>query len=345
MDHATLVESLKAPTFYDHPVESVEYLQTHISSLFLTGEFAYKLKKPIDFGFLDFSTPELRQRYCEAELSLNRRLAPSMYLRVTPITLTSGNPTLGGEGEAVDWLVVMRQLDGRRLGPEVLEAGELTGDLIDAVVDKLVPFYQQADTGPGIDNFGQPEEFKINTDENFAQTANFVGRALDRQHYEDIREYTKRFFVINRELFLRRVSQGRIRDCHGDLHLGNIFFEQEPTIFDCIEFNERFRYSDIAVDLAFFFMDLEFRGHRDLAQHFLDSYVERSGDHELPQLMDFYCCYRAYVRGKIACFTSADPALDSEARKDQIGLARSYFELAHQYAGGSGLADQQGASR
>jgi aminoglycoside phosphotransferase family enzyme/predicted kinase len=334
VDHATLVEALKDPSFYPHPVDAVELIQTHISSVFLTGQYVYKLKKPVNFGFLDFSTVGLRHRYCEAELELNFRLAPSVYLRVAPLTLEGGKLAIDGAGEIVDWVVVMRQMDGERLGPQVLESGELGVSHIDALLDKLVPFYRDAATGPGIDEYGDIEGVRFNTDENFNQTHEFVDKALSKRRFDNIRAFTNRFYDANAELFQRRIDEGRIRESHGDLHLRNIFFQDEPVIFDCIEFNERFRCGDVAVDLAFLAMDLDFRGRPELAEHLINGYVERSGDRELPKLIDFYRCYRAYVRGKIACFTYADPGLDEEARQAQLDLARRYFRLAHQYAGG-----------
>jgi aminoglycoside phosphotransferase family enzyme len=333
MDHTALVEAMSSPDFYDYPVASVKYIQTHVSSLFLTGEYVYKLKKPVDFGFLDFTTAELRRCCCEKELELNRRLAPAVYLRVASIKVENGVPALDGSGEVVDWVVVMRQLDESLLGPAVLAAGDLTADKIDAVVDTLVPFYQRAATGPGVDEFGRIDVVKFNTDENFEQTAANVGTAITEPQYDQIRAYTNRFYRENQDLFERRISGGWIRECHGDLHLGNIFFESPPVIFDCIEFNERFRCSDVAVDLAFLVMDLDFQGRPELARRVIDRYVAGSGDEELPKLIGFYACYRAYVRGKIACFTAADPAVGEQARRDQIELAQRYFALAHQYAG------------
>jgi len=334
LDHDRLVEALKEPDFYPHPVAGVEFLQTHISSVFLTGDYAYKLKKRVDFGFLDFTTAELRRKFCEAEVALNRRLAPSVYLRVAAITLEEGRPVLDGDGAPVDYLVVMRQMDGTRLGPEVLARGELTAEMIDDLVDILVPFYRQAATGKGVDCHGTVEAVRFNTDENFAQTADFVGTALSRRRYDEIRAFTDGFYDSHAELFERRIAEGRIRESHGDLHLGNICFEDETQIFDCIEFSERLRCGDVAVDLAFLAMDLDFRGLPDLAQGLIRRFVELSGDTELPELIDFYRCYRAYVRGKIACFTLSAPGLSEAARAEQLDLARRYFALAHRYAGG-----------
>ena len=332
MDHPALVEAMRNSAFYPHPVGEVRLIQTHVSAVFLTGEFAYKLKKPVDFGFLDFSTEELRRLNCEKELSLNRRLAPQVYLRVAPISLEDGRPTLDGPGDPIDWVVVMRQLDQELLGPRVLESGGLTGAKIDALVDILVPFYQRARTGPEVDRWARPEVFKFTTDENFEQTAGNVGEAISRPAYDLIRDFTNTFFEERRDLFERRIGEGRIRECHGDLHLGNIFFEEKPVIFDCIEFNERLSCTDVAADLGFLAMDLDFRGEPDLAERVIHRYVEISGDAEFPEIVGFYSCYRAYVRGKIACFTAADPALDESGRKEQIQLASRYFDLAYRYA-------------
>jgi aminoglycoside phosphotransferase family enzyme len=292
--------------------------------------------KPVDFGFLDFTTVELRKNFCQKELELNRRLAPSVYLRVEPITVEDGHPVLGGPGPAVDWVVVMQQLDQRRLGPRVLERGELSVEMIESVVDVLVPFYRAAKTGPGVDEFGAMEVVKFNTDENFEQTEGYVGSAIPRGEYDDIMSATDRFYEEKGGIFHRRIEEGWTRECHGDLHLGNIFFETPPVIFDCIDFNERFRCSDVAVDLAFLVMDLDFQGVPDLARRVVEHYVDRAGDEGFLEMVDFYCCYRAYVRGKIACFTSSDPALSPAEQERQLGLAREYFHLAHRYATAGG---------
>ncbi len=334
MDHVELVEALKDPAFYGPSVEKVEFIQTHISSVFLTGDRVYKLKKPVNFGFLDFSTVELRELNCKAEVELNRRLAPEVYLGVEPITRQGDRLRIGGDGEILDWLVVMRQLDGDLLGGSVLERGELTEHHVGQLVEQLVPFYEGARTGEGIDRWGTLEAVKYNTDENFTQTREYMGKLITRERYEHIRDWTNEFYEQRADLFARRVAEGRVRESHGDLHLDNIFFQDPPIIFDCIEFNERFRSGDVAADLAFLAMDLDFRGRPDLARHLIDGYVEASGDQGLLELLDFYKCYRAYVRGKISCFTAADPALDAIQRRKWKNQARHYFGLAYRYAGG-----------
>ena len=336
MDHASLVTALREPSFYPHRVEQVGFLQTHISSLFLTGDKVYKLKKPVNFGFLDFSTLDLRERYCRAEVELNRRLAPEVYLGVRALTLEGDLLQLDGEGEVVDWLVEMRQLDQELLGVRMLERGELDEQNIDELVEILAPFYERARSGDGVDEFGTIQAVKFNTDENFAQTEAYAGKLISRDRFNYIRDWTNAIYEDRRELFEHRVETGRIRESHGDLHLDNIFFQDPPVIFDCIEFNDRLRCGDVAVDLAFLAMDLDFRGRPDLSRRLVDRFVEASGDRELLELLDVYKCYRAYVRGKICSFTSADPAVNAEQRRLQKNLARHYFGLAYRYAGGGG---------
>lgn len=334
MDHESLVRALKEPSFYDRPVKSVQYIQTHISSVFLTDDRAYKLKKPVDFGFLDFTTPELRGRFCEAEVELNRRLAPETYLGTARITLDQDRPTLNGTGEAIDHLVVMRRLDGDRMGLEVLRRGELSPEMIDQLVDRLEPFYRAAATGGPVNVLGGVDHIRYNVEENFQDMEHYLGQAMFRTRFQEIVAYAERFLVDRVDLFQRRIDQGRIRECHGDLHLGNICFQDPPVIFDCIEFNQRFRCHDVASDLGFLAMDLDFHGRRDLSRRLIDLYIDRSGDGELAELINFYKCYRACVRGKIHSFTSDDPALDRESTRREMGRARRYFKLAHRYAGG-----------
>ena len=185
-----------------------------------------------------------------------------------------------------------------------------------------------------MDGYGTLEAVRFNTDENFAQTEAHVGKLISRQRYDHIRAYVDRFYRERAELFARRIAEGRIRDCHGDLHLINVFVYDPPVIFDCIEFNDRLRCGDVAADLAFLAMDLDFRGRPDLARRLVDGYVAASGDDGLRELLDFYRCYRAYVRGKVSSFTASDPALDAAERRAQRNLARHYFGLAYRYAGG-----------
>ncbi len=336
MDHAAIIEGLLDPDAYPHPVDEIVHLQTHISSILLTGDRAYKIKKPVDFGFLNFSTVELREVNCRREVELNGRLAPDMYLGIEPVRFDGEHVTLGqGDGEIVDWAVAMKQLDGDQLGVGVLERGELTHDKLADLVDILVPFYRNARRGPDVDAYGEIEAIKFNTDENFVQTESYIGKLISRERFDHIREWTNRFFIEHEELFTRRISEGRIRECHGDLHLDNIFFCDPPVVFDCIEFNDRLSCGDVAMDIGFLAMDLDARGRPDLSRYFVDRFVEASGDEELRELMDFYKTYRAYVRGKVAAFTSDDPNLSEVEKRRNRNAARHSFGLAYSYTGGT----------
>ena len=334
MDHAAIIEKLLDPQAYPHPVGKITHLQTHVSSILLTGERAYKIKKPVDFGFLNFSTLELREVNCRREVALNARLASDVYLGVEPIRSDGDRVWIGdGDGETVEWAVAMKQLDDAQLGGGVLERGELTEARLDALVDVLVPFYQDARTGPEVNAYGEIPAIKFNTDENFVQTESYIGKLISRDRFEHIRRWTNTFFEDNRKLFERRIRDGRIRECHGDLHLDNIFFCDPPVVFDCIEFNDRLSCGDVAMDIGFLAMDLDARERPDLSRYFVDRYVAESGDEELRDLMDFYKTYRAYVRGKVAAFTSDDPNLSPDEQRSNRNAARRSFGQAYRYTG------------
>lgn len=335
MDHAAIVEGLLRPGAYPHPVGEITHLQTHISSILLTGDTAYKVKKPVDFGFLNFSTLELRERHCRREVELNRRLAPGVYRGVEPVTFDGETVAIAGDGEIVDWAVAMQQLDGALLGVGFLERGELGREHLDRLVEVLVPFYENARTGPGVDEYGEIDAVRYNTDENFVQTEAYIGKLISRERFEHIRGWTDAFYVERAPLFERRITAHRIRECHGDLHLNNVFFCNPPVVFDCIEFNDRLACGDVASDVAFLAMDLDARGRPELSEHFVGRFVARSGDEELRELVGFYKTYRAYVRAKVAAFTSEDPALDAMQQREQRNAARQYFGLAYHYAAGT----------
>lgn len=329
---AGLIDAFSDPAFYHHPVTEVHHRQTHISHVFLTGLRAFKIKKPVDFGFLDFTTLDKRRHFLNQELILNRRLCPEVYLEVLPVTDEDGRLRLGGQGRAVEYALVMLQMDENRLMNRLFEAGEVGGPQVEAVAEVMVPFYETAATGGKIDRYGRPEVFRVNTDENFAQTEKYVGGPLTQETFETIRAYTDRFLDQRADLFARRIAGGRIRDGHGDLHMGNIILGSRVYVFDCIEFNDRFRYGDVAVDLAFLAMDLDYHGRPDLADRLIGVYVERSGDRDIHHVLDFYKCYRAYVRGKIDCFT-ADGEADPARQEAHLAAARAYFDLARSYTG------------
>lgn len=332
MDLSALKKALLSPDLYpDHP-PAIQLAETHISLVFLTGNYVYKVKKPVNFGFLDFTTLEKRKYYCEQEMTLNRRLAPSLYLGVVNITEANNQITLEGKGRTVEYAVKMKQIPEDLLMDRLLKRNELTPPMLEAISDTLARFYVTAETSHRIKSFARPERIKQDTDENFEQTEKYIGVTISEEVYQDVKEKTNQFFQTQGEVFYQRISEERIRDCHGDLRLEHIFWGEEISIFDCIEFNERFRYTDVAADIAFLAMDLDYNGREDLGDHFIRSYVKASEDQGLMNLLDFYKCYRAYVRGKVESFRLDDPSISPEEKRGAKERAQRYFDLAHRYS-------------
>ena len=333
MTHPKLLAAMRDPIFYPEKPDHVEVIQTHISYIFIAGDQVYKVKKAVDFGFLDFTSLEKRKRYCEEELRLNRRLAPDTYLDVVAIWETSkGDLGLGSGDRIVDYAVRMKKLPQERMLKKTIGAADFDPAVLDAIAQKLADFHSRADTGGGIDETGGIETIIRNHEENFAQTEKYIGITIPDDAYRLIKAYVRRFLKDNEPLFRSRVSDHRIRDCHGDLHLEHIVVDDEIAIFDCIEFNERFRYGDVAAEVAFLSMDLDFNGYGDYAKRFVDAYTRYANDEGVPVLLNFYRCYYAYVRGKVVSFRLDDPAILPEDREAAKQMAGRYFDLAYTYA-------------
>ncbi|MGC8796563.1 AAA family ATPase [Thermodesulfovibrio sp.] len=328
-------EELKKESFPNNPQE-LKILQTHISYVFIADHVVYKIKKSVNFGFLDFTTVELRKLYSEKEVELNRRLCPEIYLGVVPISLTEHGYKIEDNSNVVEYAVKMKRLPEDGMMQKILKDRVLTEKHIDLIVDLLVPFYKSARTGKGVNEYGCIDTVSFNTEENFNQTESFVGIALNKWRYNEIVSWTRNFIKENKALFETRIKEEFIREGHGDLYSANICFDnlKKVYIFDCIEFNERFRCGDVASDIAFLSMDLDFHSYKELSEYFVRTYVEKSNDRDLLKLLNFYKCYRAYVRGKIGCFTSEDTALSEERKKDALQEAQKYFDLAYLYAEG-----------
>jgi len=326
-----IVEALMKPEAYDELPGSIELCQTHISFVFLTKKFVYKVKKSVNFGFLDFSTLEKRRFFCEKELTLNRRLCEDLYLEVVPIN-KSDVIRIKGEGETVEYAVKMRRIPQNKMLSKLLEENKVDNALIDKIAKIIADFHSKAETSKRISKFGSLTIIRTNWDENFEQTKEYIGKTISAQDFKTIREKVEKFINQNAPVFEKRIADGRVRDCHGDIHSGNIFAADKVYIFDAIEFNERFRYSDVASDVAFLAMDLDFRKRPDLSSFFLDKYIEYSGDKELTKLIPFYECYRAYVRGKVVGFRLKDPNINEEEKAAAVKEARDYFTLAANYA-------------
>src|SRR3990170_6185311 len=259
-----VIEALMKPEAYDEEPSQIELTQTHISFVFLTKDFVYKIKKAVDFGFLDFTTLEQRRLFCEKELELNRRLCGDMYLEVVPIN-RSNIIKMKGEGETVEYAVKMKRMPQEKMMDKLLEEKKVDNKLIDKIAKIIAEFHSKAETNRRISEFGSLAIIEKNWKENFEQTREFVGKTISMKNFKLIHERIDDFVKRNLSFFEKRVVEDRVRDCHGDIHSGNIFITDQIYIFDAIEFNERFRYSDVASDVAFLAMDLDFKERTDLS--------------------------------------------------------------------------------
>jgi hypothetical protein len=325
-----VVDALMKPEAYDEDPGSIELVQTHISFVFLTKRFVYKVKKAVDFGFLDFTTLEKRRFFCEKELELNRRLCGDMYLEVVPINKADAIK-IKGAGETVEYAVKMKRMPQEKMMSKLLEENKVDDRLIDRIAKVLADFHSKAETNRRISEFGSLAIIETNWKENYDQTEECIDKTISEEDFELIRERVEDFMKRNVSLFVKRMVEGRVRDCHGDIHSGNIFVTDGIYIFDAIEFNDRFRYSDVASDIAFLAMDLDYKERADLSDFLIKQYVEYSGDQELTRLLPFYKCYRAYVRGKVTSFKLKDPNVGREEKTAAKKEAKAYFKLASTY--------------
>ncbi|MCI4458068.1 MAG: gluconokinase [Thermocrinis sp.] len=305
-----------------------ELVQTHASWVILTENFAYKIKKPVNFGFLDYSTLEKRKENCIREVELNRRLCPWVYVGVLTVVKVGSEYFLEGQGEVVEYAVKMRRIPEERLMKNLLD--KLTEEDLRRLAKHLFDFHQRAERK---DEFGKLELMKFNTDENFMQTQKYVGTTIEEEDYDFIRLATEEFYKKYASLFEKRMKEGRIRDGHGDVRLEHVaFLEEGICIFDCIEFNERFRCGDVLNDMCFLSMELEFNGKEDLAKVYEEEYKRLSQDPEFDLFLPFFKCYRAYVRGKVESFMLDDPNLSEEEKQKHKERASRLFKLSRKYA-------------
>jgi hypothetical protein len=284
----------------------------------------------VDLGFLDFTTLKKRRFFCEKELELNRRLCAGMYLEVVPINRANAIK-IKGEGETIEYAVKMKRMPQESMMSKLLEENKVDTKLINRIAKIITEFHSKAETNRRISEFGSLA-IETNWKENFEQTEEFVGKTISMKDFKLIRERVEAFMKRDVPVFEKRTAEGRIRDCHGDIHSGNIFVTDGIYIFDAIEFNERIRYTDVAADVAFLAMDLDFRGRADLSNFFVEKYVEYSDDQELMRFLPFYKCYRAYVRGKVTSFKLKDPNVGEEEKSEAMKEAEAYFKLAATYA-------------
>ena len=328
---SAIVKAMLKPETYPEVTGEIGLIQTHISFVFLTDNYVYKVKKPVNFGFLDFSSLEKRRINCEKELMLNRRLCPEIYLEVDAINKSSIFK-INGPGQTVEYTLKMKRLPQDRLMTCLLKEGKINKKTIDEIARIVAKFHMEAQTNDEIREYGQIRIIKTNWDENFSQTIKYINKTIPKSDFDFLQNKINKFIEDNERLFESRIEGEHIRDCHGDLHSGNIFVTEKICIFDAIEFNDRFRYSDAASDVAFLVMDLDFQGRSDLADYLISQYIIYSNDKQLKQLLPFYKCYRAYVRGKVVSFRLDDQHIALKDKEIATTEASAYFRLAAEYA-------------
>jgi len=331
---APLFTALLRPECYPHPVREVRVLETHISWVLLTGDYAYKIKKPVNLGFLDFTTLAARRYYCEEEVRLNRRLAPGIYLDVVAIRGTEQEPRVGGEGPVLDYAVKMREFPQEALASRLLERGEFGARETDALAAGIAQFHARSPVAPAGERFGAPETALSAALQNFELMLAQVRLAPDQKALHALRQWTEREYGARRDALAARKERGFVRECHGDLHLRNIaVLEGRPVAFDCIEFNDELRWIDVMSEVAFVVMDLEDRRRGDLAWRFLNRYLEASGDYAGLAVLRFYLVYRALVRAKVHLLRARQPRLPRAEKVRLTHAFHGYLNLAARLAG------------
>ena len=330
---ATLIAALQNPDVFDHPVGEISLLETHISWVILTGEFAYKIKKAVDFGFLDFSTLAKRRYYCQEELRLNRRFAPDLYLEVVSVTGSIDRPVLQGPGESIEYAVKMRQFPQQDLLSNIVARHGLGEAHVDEIADLVADLHARLDVADAETDYGRPDDIHHWVMENFEHIRPALTAPAQLAQLDWLEGWCGQEFHNRSTLLQARRQGGFIRECHGDLHLGNLaLIDGHITPFDCIEFNPQLRWIDVISEAAFLMMDLEDRGYPGLAYRFLNHYLQHSGDYAGIGLLRYYLVYRALVRAKVAILRLGAVAGDAAASHQVREEYESYQRLARQYA-------------
>jgi aminoglycoside phosphotransferase family enzyme/predicted kinase len=328
-----MVERLRNSPDWLPEEQPIEMLQTPISVVLLGRQHVLKVKKPVDYGFLNYTTLEGRRRACEAEVMLNRRLCPELYLGVQPISSEGGELRLSGEGEIVDYAVVMRRLPAERMLDKLIRRSAVAEATIDRIAEKLSGFHLRAANGPDIAGYGAPDRIRRLWEDNFSQAENYIDRTIAAADIQWMREWVDNWMEENEDLFLRRCREGRIRDGHGDLRAESICLTPTgPEIFDCLEFNNEFRAGDVAAEAALLAMDLDALGRPDLGYYFAERYQARSADPHLFKLLPFYKSFRALARGCVLSAQLDESTTSTVQHETALERAGHYFALARRYA-------------
>lgn len=327
-----LITALQQADLYPHPVYGFELIETHISWVLLTGIYAYKLKKPVNFGFLDFSTLELRRHYCQKELRLNKRLAGEYYIEVVAITGTPEHPTLNGSSPVIDYAVKMRQFPQAAQFDRLLAKNLLNTKHIKLLSSTVANFHQHIASATPDTSFGRPQTIKAAVDENLKIVKPLATATGHAELLEDIEQWCESEYQKLQPEFQHRKQQGFVRECHGDMHLRNMaLVNDEVLIFDCIEFNSEFRWIDVMSEVAFVVMDLDDRAQPGFSTQFLNEYLEICGDYHGLTLLPYYLVYRAMVRAKVDCLRLAQTDITASEQEDIRTDFQRYLQLAGQY--------------
>ena len=328
---AWIVRAMCEPGFYDHPVAEVVLIETHISWVFLAGDFAYKVKKPLDFGFLDFSTLAKRHHYCQEELRLNRRFSTEIYLGLTQIGGSPDAPVINGE-PALEYAVKMRRFPQGCQLDRMLATGQLHARHLVAFAEMIAAQHQRAAAAEAGAPYGRSAAVIDPALENFSQLGVLVKGTDREQQLAKLEQWTREASEALQPVFRQRKEAGLIRECHGDVHLANMaWVDGQPLLFDCIEFNENFRWIDVINEIAFLAMDLDDREQTALAWTFVNRYLQETGDYQGVGLLNFYKTYRAMVRAKVTGLRLAQDDLDATQRLQAEHLFQSYLDLAENY--------------
>jgi len=332
MELARLIDLLRAGNAYPVPCNTVTVHQTHISAVFLVGAFVYKIKKPVQLGFLDFSTLEKRRHFCAEEVRLNRRLAPDVYLGVVPIAETTEGVRVEGAGTVIEWAVKMKRLPEEATLEQRLLRGDIDSLLVERLAKKVASFHADADTSPEIAASGRFAVVARNARDNFAQTRSHIGRTVTLAVWERLRILTEDWLHRLQALIEKRAEQGVPRDTHGDLHLDHVYVldQADFVIIDCIEFSAQFRHADPVADMAFLTMDLLFHRRSDLATAFAQAYFRVTGDRDGEALLPYYVAYRSIVRAKVDGIAAGESEVPEQDRHDARLRARAHWLLALQ---------------
>lgn len=323
---ASFIERLARPESFSHPVTEIRVIETHISWVMLTGTYAYKIKKPVDFGFLDFSSLARRKSCCEEEVRLNGRTSKDLYLAVVPVTEQDGVLKMAGEGDAVEYAVKMRQFDPGATMDNLLATNGYDPDSFERLGHDMAEFHLSAARTEASAGWGSFRSIADPVEENFRQILALVPPE-DEPLVLQLKAAARHSLEELRPVFQQRKEAGFVRELHGDLHAGNlVWLDGTWVAFDCIEFNPELRWIDTMSDAGFLVMDLAFRGHREMANRFLNALLEHSGDHAGLAVLPFYQSYRAMVRAKIAILR-LQQMKDEQQRQDMLGTFRAYLQF------------------